>query len=56
MNNDLYEWKNKKIKKIDDHILNRFKSVNKNIKLILNDMPFDKALKTYNDCLDTGGR
>lgn len=50
--NDLYTWKNKSIKKIDDHILNRFKSVNKDIKIILNDMPFDKALKTYNDYLD----
>ena len=50
--NDLYTWSNKGVKKINDVQINRFKEVNKDIKIILNEMPFDKALKTYNDYLD----
>ena len=50
--NDVYVWKSKNIKKISGVHINKFKIANKNIKIILNDMPFDKALKTYNDYLD----
>ena len=50
--NDLYTWKSKNIKKISGVHINNFKIHNKDIKIILNDMPFDKALKTYNDYLD----
>ena len=51
-NNDIWAWSNKGIKEINDVQINRFKEVNKDIKIILNEMPFDKALKTYNDYLD----
>ena len=51
-NNDIWAWSNKGVKKINDVQINRFKEVNKDIKIILNEMPFDKALQTYNDYLD----
>ena len=51
-NNDIWAWSNKGVKEINDVQINRFKEVNKDIKIILNEMPFDKALKTYNDYLD----
>ena len=50
--NDVYVWKSKNIKKISGVHINKFKIANKNINIILNEMPFDKALKTYNDYLD----
>ena len=51
-NNDIWAWSNKGVKEINDVQINRFKEVNKDIKIILNEMPFDKALQTYNDYLD----
>ena len=50
--NEIYAWGNKGIKKISGVHINKFKIANKNINIILNEMPFEKALKTYNDYLD----
>ena len=50
-NDELMECRYK-VKKLSGVHINHFKINNKDVKVILNDMPFDKALKTYNDYLD----